>query len=363
MLQSACTRLFQLIAGASLLASLAGCPQTQDTTQVPSGDNSTLDTAFAVTLDDDGKADLTASRIAADDVTFFRLGDFAAGDRIVVDVKSTSGNLDPVAAIFDAAEDIFAFNDDRAADGSDLNPFLDVVFREAGAYFLGVTPFPGAGTSGAYRVTVTVERGVGIDVPSGQTVFFNWAGGNGITVNNVGTFNLDPFSATDVGLSAGQTDALKQRVESIIADRYQGLNITFVSSDREREPGVAHSTVHFGGFSRTAFAISEQIDTLNADRSDDTIVFTESFNGAFSRSPSFEQMAIALGNTTSHEIGHLLGLIHTKQCNDLMDTTCGNDSIVVSQSFERGPLDDSVFPTGFQNSPELLAWILGQVGL
>lgn len=351
-------------AGASLLFSLlAGCPQPQDSGDVPSGGNSTLDTAFDVTFDSDGKADLTASRIGGNDVTFFRIGDVFAGDRVVIDVRATSGNLDPVAAIFDANEDIFAFNDDRAVDGSNLNPLLDVVIREDGAYFLGVTPFPGAGTSGAYRVVASVERGVGITAPSGQTVYFNWAGGDGITVNNVGTFNLDPFNATDVGLPASQTDALKQRVEEIVADRYQGLNITFASSDRDKEPAVSHSTVHYGGFNRTAFAISEQIDTLNADRSDDTIVFTRSFDGAFSRLPSFEQMAVAIGNTTAHEIGHLLGLIHTKQCTDLMDTTCGNDSLIVPQAFQRAPLDNSVFPTGFQDSPELLEWILGLAGV
>jgi hypothetical protein len=349
-------------AGAALILALpAGCPQPQDAGNGPSGSNSTLDTAFDVALDSDGKADLTASRISGNDVTFYKIGDVFAGDRVVIDVRATSGNLDAVAAIFDANEDIFAFNDDRTADGSNLNPLLDVVIRADGAYFLGVTPFPGAGTSGAYRVVVSVERGVGMVAPSGQVVYFNWAGGDGITVNNVGTFNLTPFDAADVGLPASQTDALKQRVEEIVADRYKGLNITFASSDRDKEPAVAHSTIEFGGFNRSAFAISEQIDTLNADHSDDSIIFTRSFNGAFSRLPSFEQMAIAIGNTTAHEIGHLLGLIHTKQCTDLMDTTCGNDSLVVPQEFERAPLDNSVFPTGFQDSPELLGWTLGLV--
>lgn len=359
----------RLLAGRMLIVALplivlAGCPQTSDigNGNVPGSGNSTFETAFEVTLDENGKADLTASRIAGDQVTFFRIGDLASGDRVTIDVRTSSGNLDPVAAIFDANEDIFAFNDDRIVDGSNLNPLLDVVIREDGLYFLGVTPFPGAGTSGAYRVVMSVERGVGFDPPSGQTVFFNWAGGDGIVVDNVGTFNLDPFNASDVGLSAGNTDALKERVEEIVADRYSGFSITFLSSDRDPVPGVAHTTVHFGGFNRSAFAISEQIDTLNEDRSDDTIVFTHSFDGAFSRPPTFDQMATALGNTTAHELGHLLGLIHTKQCSDLMDTTCGNDSLVVPQGFERAPLDESVFPTGFQDSVELLGWILGFAG-
>ena len=316
-----------------------------------------------LTFDSDGKADLTASKIGGSSVAFFKIGDLSAGDRIVVDVRTASGDLDPVAGIFDANENIIAFNDDRVIDGSNLNPLIDIVLRANDSIFVGVTPFPGAGTSGTYRVIVNITRNVGVPTPTGQTVFFNWAGGNNITVANVGTFDLNPFSAVDVGLSSGVTTQLKNRVEAIVAERYAGLNIRFLSSDRDARPSTAHTTVHFGGFNRAAFAISEQIDTFNEDQSDDTIVFTESFNGAFSRLPGLESMATAIGNTTAHEIGHLLGLIHTKQASDLMDTTGGNDSILANQEFERAPLDDSVFPTGFQDSAELLAWILGTVGL
>lgn len=346
------------------LATLTGCPQPTDNTGDTNGDGgATIANATELTFDSDGKADLTASRIGGSSVSFFKIGDLAAGDRIVVDVRTASGDLDPVAGIFNANEDIIAFNDDRVVDGSNLNPLIDIVLRESDSVFVGVTPFPGAGTSGTFRVIVNITRNVGVPTPSGQTVYFNWAGGNNITVPNVGTFDLAAFSAADVGLNATQTTQLKSRVEAIVAERYNGLKITFLSSDRDPKPATAHTTVHFGGFNRAAFAISEQIDTFNADQSDDTIVFTESFNGAFSRSPLLEPMAVAMGNTTAHEIGHLLGLIHTKAASDLMDTTGGNDSILLNQEFERAPLDDSVFPTGFQDSFELLSWILGTVGI
>ncbi|MBI5863964.1 MAG: hypothetical protein HZB38_05570 [Planctomycetes bacterium] len=334
---------------------------------VTNGDTSrggaTLDTAADLTFDDTGKVDLTASRISGSEVAFYRLGFLDAGDQVDVDVRASSGDLDPVAAIFDANDDVFAFNDDRVPDASDLNPKITAVAREGGEYFLGVTPFPGAGTSGQYRVVVRITRGVGVPQALGQVVYFNWAGGQNITVPNVGTFDLSPFKASDVGLPDSTTDTLKQRVEELVAQAYAGYNITFASSDDGSQPSGPHSTVNYGGFNRAAFAISEQIDTLNADQSDDTIVFTESFDGAFSRRPSTEPMAVAIANTTAHEIGHLLGLVHTKLCTDLMDTTCGNDSILAKQEFERGPLDDSVFPTGFQDSALLLAWTLGALPL
>jgi hypothetical protein len=59
----------------------------------------------------------------------------------------------------------------------------------------------------------------------------------------------------------------------------------------------------------------------------------------------------------------LLGLVHTADCADLMDTRCTNDSILVPQQFGTAVLDHSVFSLGLQNELELLDWILGFVGL
>ncbi len=101
---------------------------------------------------------------------------------------------------------------------------------------------------------------------------------------------------------------------------------------------------------------------MNANASDNSIVFTRSYKEAFSRAPSFEAMAQAVGNTVAHEVGHLLGLVHTSECDSLMDTTCGNSRILSAQLFTTAPLDDSVFPVGSQNAVELIGWLLGLTG-
>lgn len=323
--------------------------------------NASLATAQVVPLDANDAAVFDASISTPDDLDLFNLGTLNVGDRLTVDVRRTSGDLDAVAALFDDREYAHAVNDDRNPDGSDRDPLLEItILGRTGTFFLGVAPFHGSGSAGNYRVKIKVRRGGGDASPRPQIVFLDWGGGRGIRVENVGTFDLDPFDAKDVGFP-GRTADLKARIVQIVRDRYDGYNLDLRDSDSDPVPSDPHSTIYFGGFSRQAFAISEKIDAHNADPSDNAIVFTRSFEDAFGGFVSFNQMATALGNTVAHEIGHLLGLVHTADCDSLMDTSCGNRALLVKQTFKLAPIDNSVFPLGQQNAPELLSWILGFV--
>ncbi|MFO0839025.1 MAG: matrixin family metalloprotease [Phycisphaerae bacterium] len=365
-----CFRRARSILVAGLLITIAGCPQptdgtTNSSTQFLDQDgNFTFSAATALPLSDTNQLTFDGEITGEGDLDLYSLGNLSPGDQVNIDVRALTGNLDAIAALFDNREFLEGYSDDRADDGSDLNPLIDVTIRgPAGEYFLGVNGFPGANTTGRYRVTVQLTRGGSVPAPSNQLVFLDWKGGQNIVVQNVGVFDLQPFSAADVGLAASQTQQLKARVQQIVQQRYADYNLVVQNSDDNPTPTTPHSTVYFGGTNPRAFAISEHIDSENKDQSDNTIVFSSSFDGAFSVTPTLEQMATAIGNTTAHEIGHLLGLLHTNDAKDLMDTRGGNDSILVDQEFKTAVLDDSTFPVGFQDSPEILGWLLGMAGM
>jgi hypothetical protein len=356
------------VLGLLLVLCPGGCPLG---TQVSGGatsldetGNDTFATATTITFDSQGRAQITGTIESMKDADIYDLGVLAPGDRLSIDVQTTSGDLDPMAAVFDQREYLLAFNDDRTPDTSNLNPLIDVIVHgDEGRFYLGVVPYVGSGSTGDYSADVQITRAVGILDPEPQIVYLNWAGGESIRIENVGVFNVDPFDAADLGPYAGQTAQLKDSIQDLIADAYQGFDLVLLNSDDHTQPADPHSTVYFGGHERSAFAVAEQIDTFNADQTDNAIVFTDSFRNAFSITPSLEQMAVAVGNTTAHEIGHLLGLVHTKDCVGLMDTTCSNDSLLREQAFKLSPLDQSTFPVGMQNALELIEWAIGLAGI
>jgi hypothetical protein len=364
-----------LLAGltAPLLALCFGCPLTPPTasdggstssdgnlTSLDTSNNSSLQSATALPLGSTGELQFTGVIDRTKDIDVYELGALSPGDRLYIDVQRLNGNLDAVAAVFDNREYLVAFNDDRVPDGSNLNPLIDIVIRgQEDAYYLAIIAYPGSSTFGQYEVAVQIQRQVGEPPPHAQTVFLNWAGGDNVDIPNVGTFNLRPFSATDVGFPAAQTKPLKRRVQQIVKERYTDFDLIVLNSDDDPNPPDPHSTVYFGGADTQAFAISEQIDTFNKDGSDSAIVFTEGFPGAFAHTPTLEQMAQALGNTVAHEMAHLLGLVHTADCNDMMDTSCANDRILSPQAFSTAPIDESVFPFGLQPEVEILSWLIG----
>lgn len=147
------------------------------------------------------------------DFDFFRINGVLANSTISVDVDSPLSTLDSVVIIYDATGVPLAFNDDT--DSTDLDSFASVVVPALGDYFVmiggfhpqGVAPAdlldpqsgPGAGSEGAYTMTIGVDTHdvdfYSFDLDAGDVL-----GAVGTTAGNVITL-YDPSSAKRIASS------------------------------------------------------------------------------------------------------------------------------------------------------------------
>lgn len=326
---------------------------------LPSGQpiGNSFATAPLLTLDAAGLASFTSS-ITGNKVDVVDLGAMSPGDRIIVTVAATGGSgLDPVAALFDVNEELFALNDDVDFHQGRVDSAIDEIVTQATPrMFFAIAKFPLGNAEGAYRATVEVRRGEPIPGLTGQKLLLNFAGGT-VTIPSEGTITVGVFDAANVNAAyAGQTAFIKTVIVNTVRDRFAGTGLQIVTSDDVPPPDPAEclSTMFFGQFSQTKFGVSQSVDQSNRDRCDDGIVFTDAFDKPFAQQPSAEGIGVAIGNVAAHEAGHLLGLNHVADVTDLMDTTGTASTLLARQIFKTSPLAASIFPIGRQNGPLML---------
>lgn len=294
-------------------------------------------------------------------VHVYSIGPLQPGDRLIVDVNPAMGStLDPNTAVFDAKGDLFTLNDDVDLDARRYGSHIDEIIRYASdPYYVAIAPSFFGTSTGSYDAVIRVERGGAPVTPESQIVFLNFSGGHA-DIPNIGEFDLPPFSGEEIDPEyVRDTDLIRQTIVDTVRSNFSGLKITILDSTLDAEPAETHSVVYFGAFSRTAFGISQSVDHLNRDRGDRSIIFTDHFDDPFGSRPSAVGIGVAIGNVAAHEIGHLLGLEHTADVTELMDTTGTASTLLADQKFAQAFLDESVFPIGTQNALELLGFVLG----
>lgn len=96
------------------------------------------------------------------------------------------------------------------------------------------------------------------------------------------------------------------------------------------------NVVIVGGWAQnsTLLGIADAVDVGDRRSDGRAVVFAESVT-ALLHAPSEEQMAQAVANTVSHEIGHLLGFVHVRWCGslDIMSPTIRSGEIDLDQVF------------------------------
>jgi hypothetical protein len=329
--------------------------------------NGTFADGIVAVFDSGGVARLQGTVSHSSDLDVFILGPLSTGDRLIIDASTPGSSLDTNVAVFDVAERLVFVNDDRSPGTvAGLDSFIDFIIRhDSTRYYLvmGSSPFAASSRrTGSYRIDVQVIRDASaVPQPVGQILLLNFEGGE-VNSPALGPMTLPPLDAGDIAsIYAGQTEALKEGIRASTEQNFERFNVVVVTTDDPPLPSnVKFTTIHIGGFNATVFGIADQVDFYNADFCDDGIIFAESFSpNIFSHTPTIAELAIAIGNITAHEAGHLLGLNHVSDDLDLMDDQSHADAFLDDQEFMVSPLSRDIMSLGFQDGPMLLFQTVG----
>lgn len=285
------------------------------------------------------------------DIDVYDLGPVAPGDRVVAELAPSS-DLKGVVALFDDNHDLLLVNDHRNVYLGVATPFIDVVFQRPSDHcYLAVTATTGTNTSGSYAMTVRIEPNAELPDPRPDTVLLDFIGGAGVRIGGRTPIDVPIFDAANIDERfAGTTDRLVDLVVRYVREDFEAFDVTILSTSEGDQPGADQTRLYFGTLDEGLLGVAEGVDEFNLIGSQKAIVFTDTFKVFNSINPTVDEMARALANVASHEIGHLLGLVHTRGSKDVMDVTASLSQLTVDQYFGRAPLFADVFPMGSQDS-------------
>jgi hypothetical protein len=357
----------------ALMAGLIGCDGSFNLVNVLSGGagtlgaerinevepNNTFGQAMPATIDISTMLDISGSMASDTDIDVYDLGPVAAGERITVSVTNDP-SLELAAALFDEQQRLISFNDDGSWQAY-VGPHLGVTLRwDCQHCYLAITGSAESGISaGSYVATLLREQG---SVPAArpQVLYLQFAGAKGFSIVGRDPVDIPAFDAAHIDPSfEGQSSEMIDAIVSIVQTQFASYNVDIRCSQQYPTIPNDATVIYFGLYEPNLLGLAENCDEYNADLTQRAIIFTDTFGMFMPLEPTLEQMAMAIANVASHEAGHLLGLEHTQDWTELMDTTSPASSLLTMQTFHLATLYTGVFPIGQQDSPLLLAKSLG----
>jgi len=289
------------------------------------------------------------------DVDVFDLGPVVPGDHVLVSV-SPQADLKGAVALFDDAGAALLVNDHRNVYLGRQGPFIDLVIRRASSSCLvALSATPGFASSGDYTLGASVEFPAPIPEPEPDVILLDFDGASNVRISTRPPVDVPAFDAADIDESlAGDTDALIQRIVEKVREDFQPYNVTILSTSEGATAGNGVTSVYFGRFDPALLGVAEGVDEYNATSGQSAIVFTDTFEAFMILRPTLGELSQSIANVASHEIGHLLGLVHTQDPGDIMDVTASLRALMLDQDFGFAPLYQGVFPIGSQDSAQLL---------
>lgn len=345
-----------LAPGALTLLMLGGCPDAQSLF-----DGATNGQVLGITEENtnsDDQSNATQTPIVTQtsfadkvqgygDYRLFKLGAGNAGEQWEIGLSRTSAPP-LIVVLFDQDQNLIT----RRYISSSTN-LTHVLRSSTTETYLGVA----TQASIATEVAVSAQKTSGHGVPpaNAQVVYLNFSGGQGVKVHAADPITFSGFDAGTLGDAyAGSTELIEQVILQTLAEDYAAYNVEFRLSSAG-PPSGNYSTLHFGGYAESLLGLADSVDEYNARDGEKAIIYAESFEAYSVMRLTPEEMGVMIGNVASHELGHLLGLYHTQDPDDIMDTTGTAADLAEAQSFLRARLENSVFPIGFEDSNSNLA--------
>ncbi len=325
-----------------------------------SGRNGAFATAERIAVTADQPLAVSGRISDASDVDVYDLGPVRKGDRVVAEVFGTS-TLTGSIGLFDDNADSILINDSNNVYLGRLEPYVDVVMRRDMAHcYVAVAATVGSDSFGDYELAVFTSSDEALPATRPQVALLNFAGAEQVRLGSRAPVTVPPFDAATLSSRyAGQTEAMEAFIVAAVRQDYLGMNVVILSTSEGAVDDGTMTRINFGTYDASLLGVAEGVDEFNERAVQEAIVFTDTFTVFDRLSPSVSEMAQALANVASHELGHLLGLVHTADVRDVMDVTAGLTELMQDQQFATAELEHQVFPLGRQNSAQYLYDVVG----
>ncbi len=342
--------------------STLGASIIQDANDSPhyeSNSNNAFRTAEFVDVEFDPRS-IRGTITGSSDVDVYDLGPVAPGDRIVVEMTADT-SLDGAIALFDESDASLLVNDHRNVYLGRTTPFIDVVIRNpSSACYVVASATPNYSARGDYSLLAYKESPVALPARHPNTILLAFDGDDNVRIGARSLIDVPPFNPASIDpVYSGWADEMIREIVAGVREDYRGLDVTILSTSEGAVYDRKMTRLYFGTFDAALLGVAEGVDEFNSDAVQEAIVFTDTFQAFMLIDPTVSEMAHAIANVASHEVGHLLGLVHTDDPLGVMDVTASLRDLLEDQEFRFSPLYADVFPIGSQDAVQKLLDTVG----